>query len=54
VVAAAAARGVGLAAMQEHRFRPGDDPPQLVLGFGDLTPARIRRGISLVANLLRA
>ena len=53
VVAAAAARGVGLAAMSTHRFVPGDHPPQLVLGFGDLTPERIHRGISLIANLLR-
>ena len=53
VVARAAARGVGLAAMREHRFTAGDHPPQLVLGFGDLSPERIRRGISLIANLLR-
>ena len=53
VVTAAAARGVGLAAMRAHRFVLGDHPPQLVLGFGDLTPERIHRGISLIANLLR-
>jgi DNA-binding transcriptional MocR family regulator len=52
-VASAAARGVGLASMREHRFRLGEHPPQLVLGFGDLSPERIHRGISLIANLLR-
>ncbi len=53
VVAGAAARCVGLASMREHRFRLGEHPPQLVLGFGDLSPERIHRGISLIANLLR-
>ena len=53
VVDAAAERGVGLYAMQGHRIRPGDHPPQVVLGFGDVTPDQIRRGIATVADLLR-
>jgi len=53
VVAAAAARGVGLYPMAVHRLRPGDHPPQLVLGFGDVTPDQIGRGIATVADLLR-
>jgi GntR family transcriptional regulator/MocR family aminotransferase len=28
-------------------------PPELVIGFGDLTEAAIRRGIETVADLLR-
>jgi GntR family transcriptional regulator/MocR family aminotransferase len=52
VVAAAAERGVGLYAMAGHRARPGEHPPQLVLGFGDLTPDAIGRGIARVGDLL--
>ena len=40
--------------MTDYRHDPGDHPPQLVLGFGNLRPDTIRHGITHVADLLDA
>jgi hypothetical protein len=32
--------------------RDGDHPPEIVLGFGDLAPGAIERGIAIVGDLL--
>jgi GntR family transcriptional regulator/MocR family aminotransferase len=52
VVAGARARGVGLYGMSAYRADGGTRPPQLVLGFGNLTEGAIARGIATVADLL--
>jgi GntR family transcriptional regulator/MocR family aminotransferase len=44
IVAQARTRGIGLYAMSGYRLSGGPDPPQLVLGFGNLTESAIRRG----------
>jgi GntR family transcriptional regulator/MocR family aminotransferase len=53
VVAKARERSVGLYPMNEWRADRGLTPPQLVLGFGNLSEAAIQRGIATVADLLR-
>ena len=53
VVAAAAARSVGLYGMSPQRSTGATDPPQLVLGFGNLGERAIREGIARVADVLR-
>jgi GntR family transcriptional regulator/MocR family aminotransferase len=53
-VAAARARGVGLYAMSPNRSTRAVDPPQLILGFGNLSEHAIRDGITRVADLLLA
>jgi GntR family transcriptional regulator/MocR family aminotransferase len=52
IVEEARARSIGLYGMSSYRpsGRPG--PPQLVLGFGNLTEPAITRGIAAVADLL--
>lgn len=52
IVEAAGARSIGLHGISSFRpsGRPG--PPQLVLGFGNLTDAAIARGIAVVGDLL--
>jgi GntR family transcriptional regulator/MocR family aminotransferase len=52
VAARARERSVGLYPLSRYRALPRDDPPQLALGFGDLSDAQIRRGIATVADLL--
>jgi GntR family transcriptional regulator / MocR family aminotransferase len=52
VVDAARARGVGLYPMNRYRADGGSRPPQLALGFGDLSEAAIRQGIESIADLL--
>jgi GntR family transcriptional regulator/MocR family aminotransferase len=53
VVAAARERSVGLYAMRDFRTRlDGDHPREIVLGFGNLAPAAIERGIATVNDLL--
>ena len=52
IAAAAAERYVGLYPMGRYRIRPQPQPPQLVLGFGALTPPEIDRGITSIADLL--
>jgi GntR family transcriptional regulator/MocR family aminotransferase len=53
VVAAARARGVGLYGMSANRSSKSVDPPQLVLGFGNLPERAIADGIERVGDLLR-
>jgi GntR family transcriptional regulator/MocR family aminotransferase len=53
VVAAARERSIGLYTVADFRADPtAQHPPELVLGFGDLTPAAIERGIAAIADLL--
>jgi GntR family transcriptional regulator/MocR family aminotransferase len=52
VAAAAAERSVGLYPMSEYRALTDPRPPELVLGFGNLTEGAIDRGIANVADLL--
>lgn len=51
LIAAAAARGVGLDGLSLHRFRPGG-PPGLVLGFACLAEPAMEHGIRLLAEAL--
>ncbi len=51
LVAAAAARGVGVEGLALHRFNP-TGPPGLVLGFGCLSEPAIDRGVRLLAEAL--
>ena len=52
IVAAAAERSVGLYPMSRYRSRHHTQPPQLVIGFGNLTEPTITRGIATIADLL--
>ncbi|MFI6566673.1 PLP-dependent aminotransferase family protein [Streptomyces sp. NPDC050534] len=52
VVAEARERGVGLYGMSDCRTSKSADPPQLVLGFGNVTERAITEGIGAVAELL--
>jgi GntR family transcriptional regulator/MocR family aminotransferase len=54
VIGAARDRGVGLYGMSQHRASGLTRPPQLVLGFGNLTDRAIRSGIADIADLLGA
>jgi GntR family transcriptional regulator / MocR family aminotransferase len=51
IVQAARARSIGLYGMSSYRFN-GDGPPELVLGFGNLSEAAIARGIAAIGDLL--
>jgi len=52
VVAGARARGVGLYGMSTNRSSRSAEPPQLVLGFGNLSEHSIRDGLARVGDLL--
>jgi GntR family transcriptional regulator / MocR family aminotransferase len=52
VLAAARARGVGLAAISEHRVEPG--PPALLLGYGRIAEPSIEPAVRALADSLRA
>jgi GntR family transcriptional regulator / MocR family aminotransferase len=52
IVEAALARSIGLYGMSSYRFDGTSDPPQLVLGFGNLTEAAIARGVAAIGDLL--
>jgi GntR family transcriptional regulator / MocR family aminotransferase len=52
IVAEARARSIGLYGMSSYRPGGQAGPPQLVLGFGNLTEPAIVRGIAAVADLL--
>lgn len=52
IVGLARERSVGLYGMSGWRRDGATVPPQLVLGFGNLTEHNVRRGIELVADLL--
>lgn len=52
IACAAGERGIGVYPMSRCRLGAPDHPPQLVLGFGNLTEAAIRRGIATIGDLL--
>ncbi len=52
VVSRARERSIGLYPMSRYRADGQTRPPQLALGFGDLTEVAIKRGIATVADLL--
>jgi GntR family transcriptional regulator / MocR family aminotransferase len=52
IVEAAGARSIGLHGISSFRPSGRAGPPQLVLGFGNLTDAAIARGIAVVGDLL--
>jgi GntR family transcriptional regulator / MocR family aminotransferase len=54
VVERAHARGVGIYGMSANRSTRSPEPPQLVLGFGNLSQRAIIEGITQVAPLLQA
>jgi GntR family transcriptional regulator / MocR family aminotransferase len=54
VVAAARARSVGIYGMSAFRANGAARPPELVLGFGNVTESAIERGIAAIGDLLRA
>jgi GntR family transcriptional regulator / MocR family aminotransferase len=53
VIAAASQRSVGLYGMSAYRSTHTTTPPQLVLGFGNLTERAIEKGIAAVGDLLQ-
>jgi GntR family transcriptional regulator / MocR family aminotransferase len=53
VVEGARARGIGLYGMSTQRATGDPEPPQLVLGFGNLTEPAIHTGLHHLADLLR-
>jgi GntR family transcriptional regulator / MocR family aminotransferase len=53
VVSAAAERSIQLHPMSWYRADGATQPPELVLGFGNLTEGDIERGIAAIADLLR-
>ena len=52
IVEQARARSIGLYGMSAYRPSGAGGPPQLVLGFGNLSEAAIVRGISAISDLL--
>jgi GntR family transcriptional regulator/MocR family aminotransferase len=54
VVSASAERSVNLHPMSWYRADRATEPPELVLGFGNLTDSEIERGIAAIADLLTA
>jgi GntR family transcriptional regulator / MocR family aminotransferase len=52
VVRAAAERSIKLHPMSWYRADGDTEPPELVLGFGNLTDGEIERGIAAIADLL--
>jgi GntR family transcriptional regulator/MocR family aminotransferase len=53
VVTAALSRSVGLYGMSLYRATLAPAPPQLVLGFGQVSERAVESGIAAVADLLR-
>ncbi|HEX4257872.1 MAG TPA: PLP-dependent aminotransferase family protein [Streptosporangiaceae bacterium] len=52
VIRAARARSVGLYGMSSYRNDHSSEPPQLVLGFGNLSQRAIQTGIAAIGDLL--
>jgi GntR family transcriptional regulator / MocR family aminotransferase len=52
VVEAARIRSIGLYGMSSFRLSTRSGPPELVVGFGNLTEAAIARGIAAIGDLL--
>jgi GntR family transcriptional regulator/MocR family aminotransferase len=53
VIEQARERSIGLHGMSEYRLDGATSPPQLVLGFGNVSEGSIGRGIEAIAPLLR-
>jgi GntR family transcriptional regulator/MocR family aminotransferase len=51
VARAARERGVGVHPMARYRLAASAHPPQLVLGFGNLSEGAIRRGVAAIGDL---
>ena len=51
LLAAAAARGVGMEGLASHRFTHGG-PPGVLLGYGNLSEPAIAHGVRLIAEAL--
>jgi GntR family transcriptional regulator/MocR family aminotransferase len=49
-----ARRRVALSTMAEHRMGPADEPPILLLGYGQVTEPAIRPGVRAIAEAVRA
>jgi GntR family transcriptional regulator/MocR family aminotransferase len=54
IVSAARARSIGLHGMSEFRSSGATRPPQLVLGFGNLSNESIESGVHAISDLLRS
>lgn len=54
VITRARSRGVGLYGMSVNRSTKAPDPPQLVLGFGNLSERAIADGVARIGDLLRS
>jgi GntR family transcriptional regulator/MocR family aminotransferase len=54
VISAARSRSIGLYGMSEYRSSGATRPPELVLGFGNVSEEAIEFGIAAISNLLRA
>jgi GntR family transcriptional regulator / MocR family aminotransferase len=54
IIQEAAQRSVGPCGMSECRSGNATEPPQLVLGFGNLGERAIGRGIAAIADLFRS
>jgi GntR family transcriptional regulator/MocR family aminotransferase len=52
VTTAARERSVGLYGMSRYRMNGAFEPPELVLGFGNLSDGAVQRGIAAVSDLL--
>jgi len=52
IVSQARARSIGLYGMSMYRPSGNAGPPQLVLGFGNLSQSAIKRGIGAIGDLL--
>ena len=52
VVAGARERSIGVYPMSRYRADRATRPPQLAVGFGDLSETSIRRGIATISDLL--
>jgi hypothetical protein len=50
-VAAAMERGILLHGLATARFDPSSGPPGLIIGYGNITPAAIERGVRELADL---
>jgi GntR family transcriptional regulator/MocR family aminotransferase len=53
IIGQARTRGVGIYGMSTYRSTHDTEPPQLVLGFGNISQRAIRTGMSTIADLLR-
>jgi GntR family transcriptional regulator/MocR family aminotransferase len=52
VVAACAARSVGVYGMSRYRSEHRAEPPELLVGFGNVSETAIADGIARIASLL--